>query len=74
MGNKEEIQKMPFRDYYDQLGEEQRVELRTQIMNESGMSYPTFYYKLSKRKFLPLERVMIAELCGKSIIDLFPEF
>lgn len=73
MENKEEIEKMTFRDYYDQLDDRRKIELRKQIMSESGMSYPTFYHKLAKNKFSLLERNMIAKLCDKSPIELFPE-
>ena len=40
------LSKMVFKDYYDNLADSTKETVRNRILEESGMSYPTFYYKL----------------------------
>lgn len=49
------LERSSFRDYYNSLTDEQKEALRTKVLNESGMAYSTFYYKLRTDSFKPLE-------------------
>lgn len=51
--------KMVFRDYYDSLTSEEKTHVRDMIIDKSGMSYTTFYYKLRHESFKPLEIELI---------------
>nr|DAM35948.1 MAG TPA: Transcriptional regulator FleQ factor, AAA+, ATPase, c-di-GMP [Caudoviricetes sp.] len=59
MKKEENLNKMAFRDYYDTLSDDAKEAVRSRILEESGMSYTTFYYKLRNNTFKPLERKLI---------------
>ena len=48
MENAEKIEKMTFKDYYQSLDEERKKAVRDQFLVASGISYPTFYSKLTR--------------------------
>lgn len=54
--------KMVFKDYYDSLSDTDKETIRNRILSESGMSYPTFYYKLRNGTFKPLELRLITKI------------
>lgn len=58
----EKSSKMVFRDHYDKLSEEQKDTLRKRVIEESGMAYATFYWKLRYDSFKPLEMKLINEI------------
>lgn len=60
--NNGEIYKMVFRDHYDKLSDVQKDILRKRVLEESGMAYATFYYKLRTDSFKPLEMKLITEI------------
>lgn len=53
---------MVFKNHYNLLSEDQKEELRKRVIEGSGMSYPTFYYKLRNNSFKPLEMKLINEI------------
>lgn len=59
MESKQNRVKMVFKDYYGNLSDNSKEEVRNRILSESGMSYPTFYHKLRQNTFKPLEQKMI---------------
>ena len=65
MTKEEKKSEMVFKDYYQSLDEESKIALRDRILSETGMSYPSFYYKLANDTFKPLERKLINELISK---------
>lgn len=56
------LSKMVFKDYYDNLADSTKEAVRNRILEESGMSYPTFYYKLRNNTFKPLELKLIKKV------------
>lgn len=56
------LSKMVFKDYYDNLADSTKETIRNRILEESGMSYPTFYYKLRNNTFKPLELKLIKKV------------
>lgn len=56
------LSKMVFKDYYDNLADNTKETVRNRILEESGMSYPTFYYKLRNNTFKPLELKLIKKV------------
>lgn len=61
--------KMVFKDYYDTLSDADKETVRNQILSESGMSYTTFYYKLRKNSFKPLEVRLIRKIISDTPIE-----
>ena len=56
------LSKMVFKDYYDNLADSTKETVRNRILEESGMSYPTFYYKIRNNTFKPLELKLIKKV------------
>lgn len=52
---------MVISDYYHQVlkSRKERIAFRAEVMNRLGISYPAFYYKLSKDSFRKAEREVI---------------
>jgi len=63
---KEEKDKMTFVGYYRNLQMKERATLRNTVVTSFGISYPTFYSKLSRGNYSPLERKEIEHLCNTS--------
>lgn len=59
METEQNITKLVFKDHYDSLTDSDKETVRNRILTESGMSYPTFYYKLRHNTFKPLELKLI---------------
>lgn len=64
---------MVFKDYYENLSEKGRVELRDRIIKETEISMPTFYNWMREDKFPKVYRIVIAQIMEKSVDELFPE-
>ena len=62
MEKEQKMSKMVFKDYYDNLADSTKETVRNRILEESGMSYPTFYYKLRNNTFKPLELKLIKKV------------
>jgi hypothetical protein len=52
----EKTSKMVFKYHYDQMEKTMKLKLRDEYLERSGMSLITFYDKLRKDSFKPLER------------------
>ena len=61
MEKKEDIN---FKNYWEALSAEKKVQLRDEFMGRSGIPYTTFYYRLNKMSFMRLEQRLLNELCG----------
>ena len=46
--------KMVFKNHYDLLSREKKIELRDEFLRQSGVSLPSFYNKMSGNSFKPL--------------------
>lgn len=58
----EDLSKMVPKYQYDRLPRKEKLELRDEYLKESGMSLITFYDKLRKDSFKPLERNLLEKL------------
>lgn len=58
----EKTSKMVFRNQYEKLSDVQKDLLRKRVIEESGMAYATFYYKLRTDSFKPLEMKLISDI------------
>ena len=54
-------------DYYKTLSEEQRAKFREEVMKETGISYPTFYYKIKNNSFNLSETKVIKSLINEYV-------
>lgn len=52
----EKLSKMAPKYHYDQLPRAMKLKLRDEFLSKSGMSLITFYDKMRKDSFKPLER------------------
>ena len=58
----ENLSKMVPKYQYDRLPRKEKLKLRDEYLKESGMSLITFYDKLRKDSFKPLERRVFEKL------------
>lgn len=56
------MEKMVFKHHYDQLPLSEKLVLRNEFIKQSGMSLITFYQKMRKDSFKPLERKFLEKL------------
>ena len=56
-------ERLTFKDYYKSLNRDARI--RDRFMEETGLSYPTFYAKVSRIGFSRLEQQLINRLSGQ---------
>lgn len=62
MKKNEESQKMVLKDHYDALSEEDKIALRQEFIEATGMAYSTFYMKLRTDSFRPLEKKLFEKM------------
>jgi hypothetical protein len=60
---------MVFKNHYDLLSREKKIELRDEFLRQSGVSLPSFYNKMSGNSFKPLEVNLLRRLLNESIND-----
>lgn len=58
-------ERLTFKDYYKSLNRDARIDIRDRFMEETGLSYPTFYAKVSRIGFSRLEQQLINRLSGQ---------
>lgn len=58
-------ERLTFKDYYKSLNRDARIDIRDRFMQETGLSYPTFYAKVSRIGFSRLEQQLINRLSGQ---------
>lgn len=58
----EKTSKMVPKYYYDQMEKATRLKFRDEFLRRSGMSLITFYDKLRKDSFKPLERELYEDI------------
>lgn len=56
---------LSFKDFYQGLDNTDKTEVRNQIIQQCGISYPTFYSKLNKGNYSGLEKREIERICGQ---------
>lgn len=65
MRKTEKPQEMVFKYHYDQLPVKTRTALRDEFLAESGLPFPSFYYKIKGNAFRPLEAALMKQLLEK---------
>lgn len=65
MENQVKTEKLVFQDYYKTMCRDARIDLRNKFMEETGISYPSFYAKVSRIGFNRLEQQLLNKLAGK---------
>lgn len=58
-------ERLTFKNYYKSLNRDARIDIRDRFMQETGLSYPTFYAKVSRTGFSRLEQQLINRLSGQ---------
>lgn len=59
----EKSTKMVFKYHYNSLTEVERIKVRDEFLNRSGISYTTFYGKINCNRFSKLEREALDNIC-----------
>ena len=65
MEKQTKTERLTFKDYYKSLNRDARIDIRDRFMEETGLSYPTFYAKVSRIGFSRLEQQLINRLSGQ---------
>lgn len=65
---KKEI-KNRFKEYYQNLSEEERVSVRDKFLEQSGIVYSSWYGKLQRNGFSKLELLKLGEICNQDFIN-----
>ena len=60
---------IPFRTWYDALDNTEKRKFRNELLRVSGMQFPTFYSKLRRNSFSPLEMESMCKIIFYIIIE-----
>lgn len=63
---------IPFRAWYDALDNTEKRRFRDELIRVSGMQFPTFYSKLRRNSFSPLEMKAMSEIINSIAGLQFP--
>ncbi len=58
-----------FKEYYQNLSEEERVNVRDKFLEQSGIVYSSWYGKLQRNGFTRLELLTLGEICKQNFIN-----
>lgn len=61
-GNESKKQKIVLKSHYESLSMEDKLALRDAVIRRSGMSLPTFYYKMKQNSWKPLEQELFIDI------------
>lgn len=60
---------IPFRTWYDALDNTEKRKFRNELLRVSGMQFPTFYSKLRRNSFSPLEMEAMCKIIFSIIVE-----
>ncbi len=58
-----------FKEYYQNLSEEERVNVRDKFLEQSGIVYSSWYGKLQRNGFTRLELLTLGKICNQNFIN-----
>lgn len=58
-----------FKEYYQNLSEEERVNVRDKFLEQSGIVYSSWYGKLQRNSFTRLELLTLGKICNQNFIN-----
>lgn len=58
-----------FKEYYRNLSEEERVNVRDKFLEQSGIVYSSWYGKLQRNSFTRLELLTLGKICNQNFIN-----
>ena len=62
--------KKDFKEYLKGLDEKDRLRVRAEFLKMTGLSYPTWYGKISGNgNFSRLELITLGKICGENFVD-----
>ena len=61
-------EKKTFVEYYSSLPKEEQLIVRNKFLSQSGISYPTFYSKLSRKRYNLLEQKALEDITNQKFI------
>lgn len=62
-----------FNNYYETLTDKEKADLRKKVLERTGMSLPSFYYKKRHGNFTKLEKEKIGRMVNVPVTRLFRE-
>lgn len=54
--------KMVYKDHYNLLSDDAKSELRDVFLSQTGLSLPSFYYKMRANSFKKMEETLLVDL------------
>ena len=61
--------KKSFMEYFRGLSESERVKVRDEFLNMTGLKYPSWYVKISSGKFKKLELIALSKICKRNFVE-----
>lgn len=58
-----------FKEYYQNLSEEERVNVRDKFLEQSGIVYSSWYGKLQRNGFSRLELLTLGKICNQNFFN-----
>lgn len=58
-----------FKEYYQNLSEEERVKVRDKFLEQSGIVYSSWYGKLQRNGFSRLELLTLGKICNQNFFN-----
>ena len=55
-----------FVKWYESLEPGKKRDVREKFLRHSGLRYPTWFYKIKKRSFQPLEMQLLEDITGQT--------
>jgi len=58
-----------FFEYFQGLPETERVKVRDEFLEKTGVKYPSWYAKMSRRTFLRRDLVVLEMICKQKFVS-----
>lgn len=57
-----------FVKWYDSLEPDKKRDVREEFLRRSGLRYPSWFYKIKKKSFQPLEMQLLEDITGQTYL------
>ncbi len=61
--------KKSFLEYFRGLSESERVKVRDEFLNMTGLKYPSWYAKMSSGNFRKMDLIALGMICKEKFVD-----
>lgn len=60
---------LDFMVYYSGLDDRERMRVRDEFLERAGLSYPSWYAKMSSGSWKRLELLALGDICGERFVE-----